>query len=483
MKKGRAQFQKNGVLAIAKASFSSWFDYEEPKPFRNIGGIGVVEITGPMTHHADWFWDNYDSITERANAAFTSDETTAVILKIDSPGGDCSGCYETVRALRAMAVKSKKKLFAYADGMAASGGYALACAAEAIFLPETGFVGSIGVVQSLYDCTKMNEKHGVNVAVIASGTKKSYGNPDVAIDEGAIAEVRGQVDTLAEMFFVLVAESRGKLSTDQIRSLEAGIFLGKNAVSVGLADGVCTFDELLAMVASKNTTAPAGAAAEATMSWKEQLQKAADEGDEEAKKALAALEEEPAKDDEPKKDSKKSEEKKDDEKVEGDEPAKDDDKKKDDDKAAASASIDPVVAKMASELQRLSAKDEASERAKIMTSRPDIKNATVLELLAGVPLSKLQATIDGIEKPKGVNPAAAAGVTGTRGDSRRSESVRTELTIEEKIDQKMGVSRVREQVRWEGADRILPSNLSRESALEILQRNKPRAPGAVGGGK
>jgi len=294
MKRGR--FAKPGMLAMASAQWGLEFEVEivEPKAFEEVNGVAVVSVCGPLTHHPEWFWDSYDAVRERVAAAFAS-SCRAVVLELDSPGGDVSGCYETSRELRAMAKASGKPLVAFVDGLAASGAYSLACAAESIVVPPSGFVGSIGVIQALVDQTAADRAMGLRFAVVASGARKADGHPHAPLTDGAIAEAQSQVDSLAEDFFAWVSEARA-ITVESVRSLEAGVFHGTRAVTVGLADAVMTKSELLSMVASGKTENRQRADAEAkAMDYKELIaalkQMAEGDGDDadKAKEALKAL--------------------------------------------------------------------------------------------------------------------------------------------------------------------------------------------------
>lgn len=444
--KHRSKFEKGGMLAFYAPKLFFFFDLDDAKKeaeFELVGDAAVVTIEGPLTHHAEWWWDSYDAILVRVKSAAAS-PAKRVILKIDSPGGDVSGCFETATAIRDVVKGAGKELVAYADGLAASAGYALACVADEICLPPTAFVGSVGVINSLHDLTSANEKWGVNVAVIASGAKKAIGNPNVAISPDAIAEVQAQVDELAELFFDHVA-SRRAVTPAQVKALEAGVFIGKSALNAGLADRVCTFDELLATVASGETTGPVGTdtkESKAMAKWKDDMQKAADEGDEEAKKCLQALD---GGDDDAdkKKDDEKSEDDKTDEKAE-DETAPPEDEKKKDEKAAAkhaSAGI-ALVGENLSMSARLERLETAQERTQLLASRPDLMRQPKVKVwLETAPLATVRNAVKSLEKPSAPKPAAAASAAPTvRADVPGQAAANAGMPAEE-------VSRIRSKMR------------------------------------
>lgn len=212
-------------------------------------GVACVHIRGPLDHHAG-FGDNYDAIRERAREAFESEDSHAVIFRIDSPGGAVSGLLDTVRSIRLMAEASEKRSIAYVDERAFSAAYALACACDEIVLPESGLCGSIGVISTMADQVEHDKAHGMNFVTIASGDRKTDGHIHVPISEDAVAAERVRVDELATQFFQMVRESRG-LSVKAVRGFQAALFLGAEAETSGVADRVETFDQLFEELASE----------------------------------------------------------------------------------------------------------------------------------------------------------------------------------------------------------------------------------------
>lgn len=211
-------------------------------------GVAVLCVDGPLEHKSasEWwsYWQTYEDLARDFKLVLDDASVRAVVLKFDSPGGECAGLNETVAIMRAMKAKSGKPVIAYVDEACYSAAYALAMVCDEIYLPESGGVGSIGVITALCDVTKMNEKQGLRVEVIASGTKKTDGHPAVAISEGAIKRTRRAVDKLAASFFDLVAGARG-LSVEAVAGYQAGTFMGEDAVSAGLADGVMSLHDCL----------------------------------------------------------------------------------------------------------------------------------------------------------------------------------------------------------------------------------------------
>jgi len=211
-----------------------------------IDNVAVVEVIGPLEHHAGGLFDSYDSIKERVKAALSS-SASCVLLSIDSGGGLVAGLHDTVTELRALSTAAGKPIYCYVDSEACSAAYILACAADRIWVPPTAMVGSVGLIECLVDVTALDAAQGVQFHVLTSGARKADTNPHTAKNAEALGAKQAELDALAEEFFKLVATYR-PITVDQIRDLQAGVVYGANAVNAGLADDIGTFDSVVALL-------------------------------------------------------------------------------------------------------------------------------------------------------------------------------------------------------------------------------------------
>lgn len=305
----RVPFKRPGTIAIAAQAMGELFPQGAPivALASPPGGVAVVDIRGPLTSYTELTetgecFDSYEAIRVRVANALTS-SARAVVLKINSPGGDASGCFELASEIRAMADQCGKRVYAYADGMAASAAYAIACGAHEIWAPLTATVGSIGVITALVDTTAADAFSGLRVQLVTSGARKADGNPHAPITDEAIAAAQARVSELGEMFCGLVARNRG-IPLASVRALEAGLFHGPRAVNHGLVNGLCSFADLLTKAAAGpargNVPSPKAKTMSNTRSSTESPEKllrgvladpdASDEDKEAARKMLKAIE-------------------------------------------------------------------------------------------------------------------------------------------------------------------------------------------------
>jgi signal peptide peptidase SppA len=254
------------VRAGREAFFWLW---SNPNPVNERVGenknVAVVHVRGPLEHHSDGWGDSYDALVCRFGDALSGEDCEkegeasikpdAVILKFDTPGGVVSGLNETVLKMRQMAAQADIPVVAFLDEMAASAGYALCCACDEIYLPPSAIAGSIGVISTMVDQTKMDEAMGLRFVTLTSGARKSDGHPHVPITSAAESAEQKRVDKLASQFYRLVQEARG-LSPKTIKGYEAGIFVGDEAVEAGLADAVMSWDDIVTSLSDTSARPP-----------------------------------------------------------------------------------------------------------------------------------------------------------------------------------------------------------------------------------
>lgn len=398
------RFERTGLLAIDPKAFLEMFIPPAAAAENvDVGGVTVVDISGPLTQRADYWCDSYDAILARVRAACDS-SCTAVVLRVDSPGGDAQGCFETARELRAMCAAAGKPLYAFVT-RACSAAYAIASAAQYIAVNETATVGSVGVLSTRVDYSAANAQQGVRVAFVTSGARKTDGHPDAPITEAELAAEQQIVDGLAAVFFGLVAEHRN-VTPKAIEQLDARVLLGASAVSAGLADGVATFPTLLALIA-------AGGTEEKRMTPYEEaiaaITKAAEGDSPDAKAMQAALaaikaakgegdgDKEPDGDEEPKPDAADPDEEK---------PAARAASRK---RVVSAAELDLVAlaAKVHDLEARAAEREERDERASLLATRPDF-GPEVLAICKAAPLETVRDMVAKLPKGKVTAKHAAA---------------------------------------------------------------------------
>ena len=213
-------------------------------------GVAVIPIHGTLVRRtvgleADSGLTSYTGLAAQLDAAIGNPEVSAILLDIDSPGGESGGVFDLADRIRA--ASQIKPVWAVANDMAFSAAYALASAASRVFVSRTGGVGSIGVIAMHVDQSEKDAQDGVHYTAVFAGDRKNDLNPHEPISSEAHAFLKAEVNRIYGLFVETVARHRG-IETSAVRDTEAGLFFGQAAVAMGLADAVGTFDDALAQL-------------------------------------------------------------------------------------------------------------------------------------------------------------------------------------------------------------------------------------------
>lgn len=225
---------------LVKESFLEVFlnsekGFVEPQLSNNDDGIVTIFIHGLLTKRDDFSCvsRSYDSIKEDIKHAIDDEDTKAILLDIDSPGGEVGGLFDLVDYIQK--ARTQKPIYSYVNDNAFSAAYAIASAASKIFINRTSGVGSIGVIATYMNISEADKKMGVKYTTIFAGEKKNDLSPHEELGDTARADLQAEVDRLYEIFVSTVAKNRG-ITEGSIRATKAGCFYGDKAIEIGLAD-------------------------------------------------------------------------------------------------------------------------------------------------------------------------------------------------------------------------------------------------------
>lgn len=218
--------------------------YYEPheRLFDTVDGVAVIAIEGSLVAKGAWIGQSsgltsYEGINAQVEDATHDAGIAAVILEVDSFGGEVDGCFECAARIRKLA--ETKPVLAILTSHACSAGYMLASAANQIVAPQTGIVGSIGVITMHADYSEMLKQDGITVTVLRAGERKADFNPYEPLGENVAQECAAELEELRDMFCDIVARHRGnRLSKDMALATQARTYRGEHAVAAGLADAV-----------------------------------------------------------------------------------------------------------------------------------------------------------------------------------------------------------------------------------------------------
>ncbi len=209
--------------------------------YQIVNGIAIIGIFGPMfKNYGPYGYADQVEIQATVRAATMDRTVSGIMLVIDSPGGSVSGTPEL--ATEIYAANAVKPVMAFIDGLCASAAYWAACGARAIYSNSTSMAGSVGVIMSIMDASKAYDAAGIKVTNIKTGEFKDTGDPSQPATKAGISYLQDICDQIGALFFADVARGRG-ISLDRVRNMQAKIYLGADAVRVGLVNGgSTTFD-------------------------------------------------------------------------------------------------------------------------------------------------------------------------------------------------------------------------------------------------
>ena len=205
-------------------------------------GIAVLPIYGTLVRRtvgleAESGMASYQELATMLDTAVADPNVAAILLDIDSAGGESGGVFDL--ADRVAAAAKRKPVWALANDMAFSAAYAIGSAASRFIVTRTGGVGSIGVIAMHADQSVKDAKDGVRYTTVFAGARKNDLNPHEPISDEAHAFLKNEVERVYGLFVETVSRNRG-VSADAVRATEASIYYGADAVAAGLADAVGT---------------------------------------------------------------------------------------------------------------------------------------------------------------------------------------------------------------------------------------------------
>tara|TARA_A100001234_G_C12574306_1_gene363211 strand:- start:259 stop:1065 length:807 start_codon:yes stop_codon:yes gene_type:complete len=208
--------------------------FKKKKIIPHIKLSGVIGNVGKFKQGID-----FSSQEEIISKAFSLKKALCVAITINSPGGSPVQSHLIYSLIRQKAEKSKKKVIVFAEDVAASGGYLIACAGDEIYANSSSIIGSIGVIYSSFGFTELIKKIGVERRVHTAGKNKSTLDPFLEEKKEDIERLKNIQLDLHKDFIDVVEKSRGsKLKKTELELFSGEFWSGRKAKELGLIDGV-----------------------------------------------------------------------------------------------------------------------------------------------------------------------------------------------------------------------------------------------------
>lgn len=266
---GTEDSHEAAIAAVAKCE-----DYRAKNPSAGLGededpdhspylsvvdNVGILTVQGSLMDGeygilGTWFGiTGYGDIQKALVAAVRNADVKSILMVIKSGGGAVAGVSETAKFIEN--VDKVKPVTVYSPSTMASAALWLGLAARETFISNTTIAGSIGTITVISSRFRQLQEDGVDTAVVRSGKYKALGNPAEPLTDLAKEESQRTIDYLSDIFLSYVAERRGvnKVAADT-KFGQGRIFIGEQALAVGLVDGVSSYTQ--AFVSSKSKVVP-----------------------------------------------------------------------------------------------------------------------------------------------------------------------------------------------------------------------------------
>jgi len=223
------------------------------------GGVAVIPIIGSMVHRKNAMqaysgMTSYSDIACALDGALADARVRAILLQVDSYGGEAHGCFELCDKI--IAAGKVKPIWTVCDVTALSGGYAIACASSRIIIAPSGEAGSIGVVAVHCERSQLNEAMGLTYTVFRAGARKADGNPFEALAPEFATKLQASMDRNRDKFAKLVARGR-KLPVKAIMATEGQWYDAEEALAMKLVDSIGVYEDAFAELSASVALPPA----------------------------------------------------------------------------------------------------------------------------------------------------------------------------------------------------------------------------------
>lgn len=214
----------------------------EDQGYDVVAGCAIIPISGTLVQKTSSLrpysgMTGYNGIRQAFLSAVADPQVSRIALDINSGGGEVAGCFDLVDTI--FELRGEKPIAAILTESAYSAAYAIASAADTIYVPRTGGTGSIGVICMHVDLSEALTKAGLKVTFITNegADRKTDGHSEIPLSKEALAAFQTEIDEMGTLFQETVARNRG-LAASAVRDMRAGTFMGSAGITAGLANAV-----------------------------------------------------------------------------------------------------------------------------------------------------------------------------------------------------------------------------------------------------
>jgi len=211
--------------------------------------IAIIDVDGFIASGKMWSWLGGTSVAdvkEKLQRAADDGRVVAVVLRINSPGGEASASDTIYQEIRVFKKETGKPVVAVLIGTAASGAYYVACSADRIVAQPTCITGSVGVIMRFYNLEGLYYRIGLREEVIKSGELKDIGSSSRQPTPKELALLQNLIHALYEKFLAAVQEGRPGMNREEFEKIADGRPLtAEEALKYGLVDRIGYVDDAI----------------------------------------------------------------------------------------------------------------------------------------------------------------------------------------------------------------------------------------------
>lgn len=207
--------------------------------------IGVLDVIGTICENDGYTYDQ-QYLLSSIDSMMEDKDNKALLLHIDTPGGTVYETDELYLKIMEYKAYTGRPVYAAVENYAASGGYYVACAADAIYANRNATTGSIGVMMGeFFDLSELLDHIGIGVSYVTTGENKAMGSSYKPLTDEQKAIYQEICDESFAQFIGIIAQGRG-MEESAVRTLADGrIYTARQAMENGMIDGIESFQDTL----------------------------------------------------------------------------------------------------------------------------------------------------------------------------------------------------------------------------------------------
>ena len=213
--------------------------------------VAIIDVSGVLTSggSADSFFSSDSSVvslTKKLEIARKDKRIKAIILRVDSPGGGVTASDIMYRELMRFKADRDIPIYVSMQNLAASGGYYISMAGDRIYAHPTSITGSIGVIAMFPEVKGFLDMAGIKINALRTGEMKDAGAFYDHMTDEEHALYQAVIEDMFDQFVAVIVKNRQNLTEAEIRTAADGrIYTARQAVDLGLIDGVAYLDEVI----------------------------------------------------------------------------------------------------------------------------------------------------------------------------------------------------------------------------------------------